>query len=278
MDDRDAAFLWETEALRSSPRFRTERPGEERWLTLRDAHERTGIPVETLRKWARRGTVATRLETTEFGERRFVLIDAVLDRAEALGREVGPIADPSARRPVAAAPAATQKAATPTAVAQDAVPEPTSETEAPTESDVAAPAAGAARTGDAEAADDSPAAAAGTESEIGDASPPETMIVPIAAWDKMLMQLGNLHEAGQQLAEARERAAKAETEAAFLRERLAEMRTAAEPPAVATERDASPPAAAEEAPAPPPAASPPSPVAGIWEYALTRWRHRRRRR
>jgi hypothetical protein len=54
------------------------------------------------------------------------------------------------------------------------------------------------------------------------------MIVPIAAWDKMLLQLGNLHEAGQQLAEARERAAKAETEALFLRERLAEMRTTGE--------------------------------------------------
>ncbi len=53
------------------------------------------------------------------------------------------------------------------------------------------------------------------------------MIVPVDAWNKMLNQLGNLHEAGQQLAEARERAAKAETEARFLRERLAEMRDAA---------------------------------------------------
>ena len=50
------------------------------------------------------------------------------------------------------------------------------------------------------------------------------MIVPLDAWNTMLHQLGNLHEAGQQLAEARERAAKAETEATFLRERLAEMR------------------------------------------------------
>ena len=55
--------------------------------------------------------------------------------------------------------------------------------------------------------------------------PPEsTLIVPLDAWNKMLNQLGNLHEAGQQLAEASERAAKAETEATFLRERLAEMR------------------------------------------------------
>lgn len=50
------------------------------------------------------------------------------------------------------------------------------------------------------------------------------MLVPRDAWDKLLDQLGNLHEAGLLLAEARERAAKAETEAAFLRERLAEMR------------------------------------------------------
>ena len=59
----------------------------------------------------------------------------------------------------------------------------------------------------------------------------ETMIVPIDAWNKMLNQLGNLHEAGQQLAEARERAAKAETEALFLRERLSELRGGDEPPA-----------------------------------------------
>jgi len=50
------------------------------------------------------------------------------------------------------------------------------------------------------------------------------MLVPRDAWDRLLAQLGHLHEAGQQLAEARERAAKAETEASFLRERLAELR------------------------------------------------------
>jgi hypothetical protein len=51
-----------------------------------------------------------------------------------------------------------------------------------------------------------------------------SMLVPRDAWDKLLDQLGNLHEAGQMLADARERAAKAETEATFLRERLAELR------------------------------------------------------
>ncbi len=46
------------------------------------------------------------------------------------------------------------------------------------------------------------------------------MLVPIDTWTRVLDQLGNLHQAGQDLAEARERAAKAETEAAFLREQL----------------------------------------------------------
>ena len=57
----------------------------------------------------------------------------------------------------------------------------------------------------------------------------------------MLNQLGNLHEAGQQLAEARERAAKAETEALFLRERLAEMRQQEAPSAAEQSSAASPP-------------------------------------
>lgn len=51
------------------------------------------------------------------------------------------------------------------------------------------------------------------------------MLVPRDTWEKILTQLGHLHQAGQELAEARERAARAETEAAFLRERLGELRT-----------------------------------------------------
>ncbi len=48
----------------------------------------------------------------------------------------------------------------------------------------------------------------------------ESLLVPIDAWNTVLNQLGNLHEASQQMAEARERAAKAEAEAEFLREKL----------------------------------------------------------
>lgn len=54
--------------------------------------------------------------------------------------------------------------------------------------------------------------------------PEGSMLVPIDEWRRLLNQLGNLHEAGQQLAEARERAARAETEAQFLRERVRELR------------------------------------------------------
>lgn len=46
------------------------------------------------------------------------------------------------------------------------------------------------------------------------------VMVPLDSWSRLIDQLGNLHQAGRDLAEARERAAKAETEVTFLRERL----------------------------------------------------------
>ena len=55
--------------------------------------------------------------------------------------------------------------------------------------------------------------------------PPGTLLVPLDAWQRVLDQLGNLHEAGQQLAEASARAARAETEAEFLRERVSDLRS-----------------------------------------------------
>ena len=44
--------------------------------------------------------------------------------------------------------------------------------------------------------------------------------MPLDAWNTVLSQLGNLNESSQLMAEARERAAKAEAEADFLREKL----------------------------------------------------------
>ncbi|MFQ5555464.1 MAG: hypothetical protein ACE5GC_08875 [Acidimicrobiia bacterium] len=176
MAQRDPAFLWETEALRSSG-ARTVAPSGsgQRWQTLREAHVATGIPIDTLRKWARKGSVPSFLDLRDGDPRRMVNIDAVEQRAADLGRPLGPSATAAASPP----------------------PSP-----------------------------HAPSGAGGDDV----AAPPGTMIVPIAAWDKMLIQLGNLHEAGQDLAEARERAARAETEAAVLRERLSELRAAAPPP------------------------------------------------
>lgn len=180
METRDSAFLWETEALRSST-SRITQPGPAEkparssdWITLRQAAEATGIPISTLRKWARRDSIPTYLEETPTGQLRMVSLSGVRDRAESLGRDDQPL---------------------PTE-------EKTSATSTPP-----------------------PVTPAGFVPPTEPETPPGTMLVPIDAWDKMLLQLGNLHEAGQQLAEARERAAKAETEANFLRERLAEMRS-----------------------------------------------------
>ena len=90
-----------------------------------------------------------------------------------------------------------------------------------------------------------PALEAGAEGEEpldGIAPTGRGFLVPRDAWDSMVTQLGNLHQAGQDLAEARERAAKAETEASFLRDRLVEMR--AENDALRTGRPAPAPSAA----------------------------------
>jgi len=193
MADSDTAFLWETEALRSSKAAkgrheqRTERRDRDNpdWLTLREAADLTGIPVSTLRKWARRESVSTYLEETPVGQLRMVSLKGIQRRAEKLGRKLETTAPP------------------PTIEIQQSEPEMESETPRP-------------ETVTQEV--DEPAT-----SQPG--IPEGTMLVPLDAWNKMLMQLGNLHEAGQQLADARERAAKAETETTFLRERLSEMRS-----------------------------------------------------
>ena len=56
--------------------------------------------------------------------------------------------------------------------------------------------------------------------EIIEDTSTDNLLVPIEAWENVLKQLGNLHEANQVMAESRERAAKAEAEAEFLREKL----------------------------------------------------------
>jgi hypothetical protein len=275
MTDRDSAFLWETEALRDSPRRGelADRPSAQPatgpdWATLREAHYQTGIPIETLRKWARRGSVASFLDDSEIGVRRMIRMDAVRRRAAELGRPIAPIPRPPPNQPPPPARVVSSRPEPETAPAQEAMP--------PTERSAPAPL--------------SPEPVEPEEPFAGSsATPPDgTMIVPIAAWDKMLMQLGNLHEAGQQLAESRERAAKAETEATFLRERLGELRrelqaSRSTPPVPAPapeprgepERKPQQPEAVSAAPRPKPEPKPPA-TEKLWRYIYRGWRGRRR--
>lgn len=185
MADNDAAFLWETEALRSTtPRSSSAttgtngKTGDPDWVTLRRANEATGIPLKTLRKWARHEHVASYLEDSQGRQLRMVSLVDVRNRARRMGRQDDPVPEPTKEPPIRKQP-----------------PESSNQSASPPKEPI--------------------------ESE----QPPGTMLVPIDAWDKMLLQLGNLHQAGQQLAEARERAGKAETESRFLRERVAEMRS-----------------------------------------------------
>jgi hypothetical protein len=172
-------------------------------VTLREAAEATGIPVNTLRKWCRKEDVASYLESDGDLTLRIVDLTTIRSHATALGR--------------------TTTGTGPAPVSQPAA-----------------------------AAEPDPGPGPDVEQEAVDAGP-QTMIVPVDAWNKMLNQLGNLHEAGQQLAEARERAAKAETEARFLRERLAELRAA---PAPAPAEAGAPPPPVPAAPTPPRPAPP----------------------
>jgi len=76
------------------------------------------------------------------------------------------------------------------------------------------------------------------------------MLVPIDAWTRILEQVGHVHEAGQQLAEARERAARAETENEFLKEQLRDIKARGRSPRKPAEQSAArpSPAAPEESP------------------------------
>ena len=243
----DATTRWETEAIRSSSRRRSvppqptaKRAGAKRptgtWLTLKEAEAATGIPTNTLRKWVRKDTVDSYLESDGELAIRMVRLESVAERAADLGRVLEPIPEVE-----------------PVEAERPQVPAPQTQ-EITTVSDPETPAA-------------SPA------------SPPEppegTMLVPIDAWNKMLNQLGNLHEAGQMLADARERAAKAETEALFLRERLAELRSDGQIRSIPPEPEPSP---VPDEPAKEQPSEPSDPATTTyWRYLTSGWRDRKKR-
>jgi hypothetical protein len=246
----DATTRWETEAMRSGGTKRQTPPKPSRkrteadfsdnrnWVTLKEAEAATGIPTNTLRKWVRRSDLPSYLEADGDLALRMVDLDAVVTRARELGREIVPqsteIIEPDQHVPLSG------------------------ETD---ESSTQGESPGSER-GAAEVRNESP--------EDSTPPPPGTMIVPIDAWNKMLNQLGNLHEAGQQLAEARERAGKAETESKFLRAQLAESRVQ---PAEIEEPEPRP-VFEEPLPGPEPESEE---TTSYWRYLTTGWRDRKRR-
>ena len=105
------------------------------------------------------------------------------------------------------------------------------------------------------------------------AAPPvasDSVLVPLDQWNRLLGQLGNIHEAGQHLAEARERMGRAETENVFLKERIRDLRAQLEKdetPVVPTN-----PAASDQ----PKAAAPPARTLNV-ELKIPAWVARLRR-
>lgn len=201
---------------RARPHEAEQLPPDIDWKTLRQAHNETSIPISTLRKWAKKGKVRARLVRTEGQELRLVAIGDVVGRARALDRTIQPVATEAVvdLRDTAA-------------VVLEA---------APAEAPAAVPAEGyIAPVATVESVSRAPEVEPEPVVEETPTAPEGSILVPLDAWDRMLGQLGNLHEAGQQLAEARERAAKAETEAQFLKERLREMRQKVEDSELALE-------------------------------------------
>jgi len=225
----DPAFIWDTPPPPSLP---------QNWVTLDIAAKITGVPAQTIRNWARKQKVASRLMDDE----RVVLKSEVVERARKRAK--------AAEQKNSAPPKKGKKKKKKKNRQRAEPPKPKQAVDSPY------PTEGPPPPRDPSASVVEPP---------GPPVPEGSMLVPIDEWRRLLNQLGNLHEAGQQLADARERAAKAETEAQFLKERVRELRTQLE---VA---DQPPP---EPSPEPEPESEPaiehddPGP---LWLYLVRRW-------
>lgn len=236
----------------------TVQPPDEQWIDLREAEQLTGIPASTVRNWARKHRIDSRFEMDESGDRRYVNLTEVIAWADHLGRQHKRVESRESRVASGESRVAIESdglANGETLTARD---------QKPTWADTAASDSDEpSGTRDEELATRDASETRDEQPATRDSGIPEgTMLVPLDAWNKMLNQLGNLHEAGQQLAEARERAAKAETEVVFLRERLTELRTRTEP-AAPEPATAEPPAAQEEE------------IEPLWVDLYRRWKRRR---
>ncbi len=225
----DPAFVWQSPSAPPPPRS---------WVTLDIAAEITGLSAKTIRNWARKQKIGSRLVDDE----RVVLRSEVVERARSRAEAEASKQKQKQKQKQKKRPA-----------------EPPKQKKRPAEE----PPAQATHPGEGP-----PAPRDGGVSAAQPPTPPVpegSMLVPIDEWRRLLNQLGNLHEAGQQLADARERAAKAETEAHFLKERVRELRTQLE---TAEQPPPEPAPEPEPVPEPPIEQRDPGP---LWLYLVRRW-------
>ncbi len=222
----DPAFVWQSQSAPPPPRS---------WVPLDIAAEITGLPAKTIRNWARKQKIASRLLDDE----RVVLRSEVVERA----------------RTRAAAEASKQKQKQKKRSAESSKQKPKKQPAERPPAPISHPSEGPPTP-----REDGASAAQPPTPPV----PEGSMLVPIDEWRRLLNQLGNLHEAGQQLADARERAAKAETEAQFLKERVRELRTRLE----TAEEPPEPVMVPEPEPEPPIEQRDPGP---FWLYLVRRW-------
>jgi cobalamin-dependent methionine synthase I len=233
----DPAFVWQSP---SSP------PAPKGWVTLDMAADITGLPAKTIRNWARKQKIASKLLDDE----RIVLRSEVVERAESRAKAE---AEKQKKQKQKQKKKQKKRPAEKPEQAKRPSEAPSPPSDQPSETPPA------------------PADAGTTATQPPMPPVPEgSMLVPIDEWRRLLNQLGNLHEAGQQLAEARERAAKAETEAQFLKERVRELRTRLE-----TAEQPPPEPAPEPEPVPEPAIEQRDP-GPLWLYLVRRWGSRSR--
>jgi chemotaxis protein histidine kinase CheA len=241
----DPAFVWESQSPPPPPRS---------WVTLETAADITGLPAKTIRNWARKQKIRSRLVDDE----RVVLRSEVVERAR---KRAEAEASKQKRKSRQADASKTKKSKVKKKPQVE-----TAKQEKPAAKEPPGPAT---------PSDEGPPPP--LDSTVGTQPPtppvPEgSMLVPIDEWRRLLNQLGNLHEAGQQLADARERAAKAETEAQFLKERVRELRTRLE----SAEQPAPEPVPKPEPPVEPQVEHHAADPGPFWLYLIRRWGARSR--
>jgi hypothetical protein len=89
--------------MERSSKERTGDDGSTTWMRLRDAAERSGVEVSTIRRWVRAERIRSRLDAEDEGARqnmrRMVVLEDVLRQSELDDRDAGTDGEPADRAP-----------------------------------------------------------------------------------------------------------------------------------------------------------------------------------